>query len=83
MPCPICGQKPMNCDCTELERTSHNEIEELEEQLEKANTEIARLKRGEFTEEEFQNLCHNLNENDYCRFKKGCEEYQEMLFGKH
>ena len=29
MPCPICDQKPMNCDCTETERRQHQEIEEL------------------------------------------------------
>jgi hypothetical protein len=31
MYCPICDQKPMNCDCTESERRMHAEIEELEE----------------------------------------------------
>lgn len=31
MPCPICDQKPMNCDCSESERRMHAEIEELEE----------------------------------------------------
>lgn len=40
-----------------------------------------RLKRGDFTEEEFQNLCHNCDENDAARFKKGCEAYQRKLFG--
>lgn len=44
-------------------------------------TEIDRLKRGEFTEEEFQNLCHNLSTDDQERFKRGCEEYQKRLFG--
>jgi hypothetical protein len=44
--------------------------------------EIERLKRGDFTEEEFQNLCHNFSEADECRFKRGCEEYQRKLFGK-
>lgn len=43
--------------------------------------EIDRLKRGEFTEEEFQNLCHNWSEDDICRFKQGCEDYQRKLFG--
>jgi len=33
MPCPICDQKPMNCDCTQAERRQHAEIEELEEQV--------------------------------------------------
>jgi hypothetical protein len=33
MYCPICDQKPMNCDCTPEERRMHAEIEELEEQV--------------------------------------------------
>ena len=33
MACPICDQKPMNCDCTEAERRMHAEIEELQEQV--------------------------------------------------
>jgi len=33
MACPICDQKPMNCDCTEAERRQYAEIEELEEQV--------------------------------------------------
>jgi hypothetical protein len=32
MACPICDQKPMNCDCTETERRQFAEIAELEEQ---------------------------------------------------
>lgn len=45
--------------------------------------EIDRLKEGYFTEEEFQNLCHNLSVKDgEHRFKKGCEEYQKKLFGE-
>jgi hypothetical protein len=31
--CPICDQKPMNCDCTPEERRMHAEIEDLEEQV--------------------------------------------------
>lgn len=42
--------------------------------------ENERLKRGDFTEEEFQNLCHNFTGDDAERFKKGCEEYQKKLF---
>lgn len=37
MTCPICDQKPMNCDCTETERRQFSEIEDLE-------AEIARLR---------------------------------------
>jgi hypothetical protein len=33
MTCPICDQKPMNCDCTEAERRMYAEIEELQEQV--------------------------------------------------
>lgn len=43
--------------------------------------EIRRLKRGEFTEAEFQALCHGFSEDDACRFRQGCEEYQRKLFG--
>ena len=33
MSCPICDQKPANCDCTALERRMHSEIEELEDAI--------------------------------------------------
>jgi hypothetical protein len=33
MTCPICDQKPANCDCTEIERRQFAEIAELEEQV--------------------------------------------------
>lgn len=33
MPCPICDEKPINCQCTEAERRMYYEIEELEEQV--------------------------------------------------
>lgn len=44
--------------------------------------EIDRLKRGDFTPDEFQNLCHNLP--DTCTrevFESGCKDYQAKLFG--
>lgn len=46
--------------------------------------EIRRLKRGDFTAEEFQALCHHLDENPACtplEFMRGCFEYQQKLFG--
>lgn len=43
--------------------------------------EVARLKRGEFTEEELQELCHNLGEEDADAFFAGCCQYQHKLFG--
>jgi hypothetical protein len=33
MPCPICDQKPMNCDCTEAERRMYSEAEDLEDEI--------------------------------------------------
>lgn len=35
MACPICDNKPPNCDCTELERRQHEEIEWLTSELER------------------------------------------------
>jgi hypothetical protein len=46
--------------------------------------EITRLKRGEFTPEEFQALCHHRDERPGCTradFEAGCDEYQRKLFG--
>lgn len=46
--------------------------------------EVERLKRGDFTPEEFQNLCHHKDEKPGCtpaEFNQGCEEYQRKLFG--
>jgi hypothetical protein len=44
--------------------------------------EAARLKRGDFTEEEFQGLCHNLPEECARRFGMGCVEYNRKLAEK-
>ncbi len=45
--------------------------------------EITRLKEGNFTPEEFHNLCHN-RKPPVTReeFAEGCRWYQEQLFGK-
>ena len=54
----------------------------LLDELEAKDQEIARLKTGKFTEEEFQNLCHELSEDGKPEcFAKGCIEYQKKLFG--
>lgn len=55
----------------------------LADEVERQAKEIERLKRGDFTPEEFQNLCHNLPE--HCThevFDAGCRQYQSKLFGK-
>ena len=58
----------------------------LDDQREKGKlrAEISRLKRGDFTPEEFQNLCHNRHESPGCTradFEAGCVQFQEKLFG--
>jgi hypothetical protein len=53
--------------------------------LRDAADEIARLTRGDFTPEEFQNLCHHRDEKPGCTpedFSRGCVEYQKKLFGR-
>jgi hypothetical protein len=43
MACPICEQKPMNCDCTAQERRLYAETQDLEEEVERLRSENARL----------------------------------------
>lgn len=38
-----------------------------------------RLKEGKLTEEEFQNLCHNLPQDSGCRFIYGCRQWWKKL----
>lgn len=47
-----------------------------------AMAEIERLREGEFSGTEFQNLCHCIPENDRDAFFTGCTDYQRKLFGK-
>lgn len=53
----------------------------------KLTNEIRRLRRGDFTPEEFQALCHHRDDKPGCTradFEAGCVAYQEKLFGpKH
>lgn len=45
--------------------------------------EIERLRRGDFTSDEFQNLCHNTKIQDgFEAFADGCEAYQQKMFGR-
>lgn len=53
----------------------------LIKEIEELKRENARLKRGDFTPEEFQNLCHNFSETDKQCFFDGCADYQRKLFG--
>ena len=52
-------------------------------EIERLRAEYDRMRRGDFTPEEFQNLCHNLP--PHCTreaFAAGCAEYQRKLFGE-
>ena len=68
------------CIEEEYNATCYNEI--LVETLLLAKREIERLLRGDFSPDEFQNLCHNITCEDRISFEKGCREYQDKLFGK-
>lgn len=60
-----------------------NLIAAAPELLRRLVEEVKRLKRGEFTPEEFQNLCHNADvQAGFDAFADGCEAYQEKLFGR-
>jgi hypothetical protein len=80
------------CHCNLLKKIVVGNIQFLNlrcplciDQVMEAKNELVRennrLRAGEFTEEEFQNLCHNFTPDDECRFKAGCEMYQRKLFG--
>jgi hypothetical protein len=46
--------------------------------------ENARLRRGDFTPEEFQAVCHHRDDKPGCTradFEAGCLAYQRQLFG--
>lgn len=45
MACPICGQKPANCDCTAGERRQYDEIEDLEYEIERLRAENTKQAR--------------------------------------
>ena len=53
----------------------------LLERIAVLEAENTRLKKGNFTPDEMQNLCHNLTTTDAQTFATGCTEYQCKLFG--
>jgi hypothetical protein len=44
MKCPICDQKPANCDCTAKERCLYAETQDLADEIERLRSENARLR---------------------------------------
>lgn len=56
---------------------------DLQSRLKQVERERDRLLRGDFTAEEFQNLCHNTDiQAGFDAFANGCEAYQEKMFGR-
>lgn len=45
MSCPICGQKSMNCDCTDLEKEQGYIIEVLEQRITELEQELEQTKQ--------------------------------------
>lgn len=43
--------------------------------------QVERLLAGNFTPEEFQDLCHTIPADDVCKFTDGCAGYWKKLFG--
>lgn len=66
----------------DIDKFSHDDIRTLLHEVFDLRKENLRLISGDFTEEEFQNLCHKFNDGDVIRFCDGCENYQIKLFGK-
>lgn len=66
-----------------LDDRSPGKDEDVSWLLESLANEAERLRRGEFTSEEFQNLCHNTDvQAGFNAFADGCEAYQQKLFGR-
>lgn len=54
----------------------------LQAALNAKSCDNVRLREGKFTDEELQNLCHNLDTKDLSAFCKGCENEQIKIFGR-
>lgn len=66
---------------TDLAEARYTE-EQLKSEILRQDKIINRLRSGDFTPEELQNLCHNFSDSEYSAFIDGCAEYQKKLFGK-
>lgn len=70
--------------CLDADESTIEAVVRLLTEKVRIENEVRRLKRGHFTPEEFQNLCHHLDEKPGCSpeaFAAGCAEYQRKLFG--
>lgn len=50
--------------------------------LHEAYHELERLSEGNFTPEEFNNLCHNKKPVTRCEFEEECKKYTNELYGE-
>jgi hypothetical protein len=77
----IAEEKRLRADLDWFIRKAESQWERIKE----LETEVIRLKRGDFTPEEFQDLCHHRDEKEGCTledFSQGCLDYQRKLFGR-
>lgn len=63
--------------------SSHWVDETVKRRIAELEAENARLHAGDFTEEEFQNLCHKCDASDSLKFAEGCIAYNQKLFGEN
>ena len=69
MACPICDQKPANCDCTAEERRQYGEIEDLEYEVERLRAERRWIPVEERLPEEGIEVLVSVDENsDDCGY---------------
>lgn len=73
-------QQSDDCDAARVQRLEA-QMRGLLNSLATSQQEVERLRAGNFTPQEFQNLCHGFDENDREVFVAGCLEYQRKLFG--
>lgn len=70
--------------CREYRRNwdeAKNEIASLTEERDEAEAEVARLKRGEFTPDEFREIAKNWSDEDIDEFRGICTDHWAKLFG--
>lgn len=73
----------MSCEYPEGCSCGASEWNRMAQRLDELERENARLRRGEFTPAELQEICHNLSPNPDKReaFFEGCANYQRQVFG--
>ena len=65
MTCPICDQKPMNCDCSPRERAMYLELQELEDRpttftLTDAEREAIKVAERDYADNDMDAGCYHI-----------------------